>query len=97
MDIENNNNDDNNEDEVKIPVGDLKDFIRKSIDRETDEDSKIMSTMLLMFMEYADYVNNLDPSLHDRAMSYATETHGLDTVSISIEKVEPSDSDESGN
>lgn len=81
MDIENN---DNNEDDVKIPADDLKNQIRKSIDMETDENAKFMSAMLLVFMEYADYVKNLDPSLHDRAMSYATETHGLDTVSISI-------------
>ena len=87
MDIENN---DNNEDEVKIPADDLKNQIRKSIDMETDENAKFMSAMLLVFMEYADYVKNLDPSLHDRAMSYATETHGLDTVSISI-KNEDSD------
>ena len=90
---------DGKDDEGNIPIGDLKAFIRKSIDEEQDEDSKVISAMLLMFMEYADYVQNIDKSLHERAMSFATEMHGLKSISFSIEKVEieRGDPDESVN
>lgn len=90
---------DGKDDEGNIPIVDLKAFIRKSIDEEQDEDSKVISAMLLMFMEYADYVQNIDKSLHERAMSFATEMHGLKSISFSIEKVEIErvDPDESGN
>lgn len=84
---------DGKDEEGNIPIVDLKAFIRKSIDEETDEDSKVMSAMLLMFMEYADYVSNIDKSLHDRAMSFATEMHGLKSISFSIDEIEPNESD----
>lgn len=56
--------------------------LRKAIDGEHDPDLKAISAMVLMLMEYSNYVRSVDADLHKRALAFATETHGLGTVSF---------------
>lgn len=60
----------------------LKEEIRQLIDAEPDEDHKSVMAMLYMLGEYAEYVKEVNPDLHEKAMEFCMETNRLKTVSF---------------
>lgn len=56
--------------------------LKEQIDQTEDPALKEMATMLYGSLLYTQYVRTVNPEVHQRAIAYMSETHGLDGVSF---------------
>ena len=56
----------------------------KVIEADTDPGSKEFSALLYGMIMYMDYIKEIDPTIHKKAMEYMIDTHGLKGINISL-------------
>ncbi len=56
--------------------------LKAQIEQETDHDLKELYSMMYGSLVYTEYVKEVNPELHKRAVEYLCDTHGLKGVSF---------------
>ena len=56
--------------------------LKAQIEQETDHDLKELYSMMYGSLVYTEYVKEINPELHNRAVEYLCDTHGLKGVSF---------------
>mgnify|MGYP007051393730 FL=1 len=56
--------------------------LKAQIEQETDHDLKELYSMMYGSLVYTEYVKEINPELHKRAVEYLCDTHGLKGVSF---------------
>ena len=56
--------------------------LKAQIDQETDPQLKELYSMMYGSLLYTEYVREINPELHKRAVEYLCDTHGLKGVSF---------------
>ena len=56
--------------------------LKAQIDQETDPQLKELYSMMYGSLLYTEYVREVNPELHKRAVEYLCDTHGLKGVSF---------------
>ncbi len=64
--------------------------LKKHVDEEENPEMKELLAMVYGSLLYSEYVSNVAPDIHRRAVDYLQDTHGLN--SVYFDKVDPSDS-----